>query len=211
MVNILVNKILGENEKSAFYFYLKMKGTFWPTQYLSGWRRNNHELKKIITKVQDRWKYYRRELCWDEWDRIFWLQKCISKGPQGTWSWGYHGTVNTLGRMAVKERCDQRLETDKSGSLFNKGNTGFYKLIRRDLMSIWRQILEMVIRKQQSLVVCLHLLRGKHVLSQALSLHPFFCPSKRNATCLFKQAEYPFLFKCHFSFHLGFRNQQNHS
>ena len=23
MVNILVNKILGENEKSAFYFYLK--------------------------------------------------------------------------------------------------------------------------------------------------------------------------------------------
>jgi len=48
--------------------------------------------------------------------------------------------------MAVKERCDQRLETDKSGSLFNKGNTGFYKLIRRDLMSIWRQILEMVIK-----------------------------------------------------------------
>ena len=30
---ILVNKILGENEKSAFYFYLKTKGTFWPTQY----------------------------------------------------------------------------------------------------------------------------------------------------------------------------------
>jgi len=54
--------------------------------------------------------------------------------------------------MAVKERCDQRLETDKSGSLFNKGNTGFYKLIRRDLMSIWRQILEMVI-KDKALVV----------------------------------------------------------
>ena len=43
MVNILVNKILGENEKSAFYFYLKTKGIFWPTQYLSGWRRNNHK------------------------------------------------------------------------------------------------------------------------------------------------------------------------
>ena len=22
-----------------------LKGIFWPTQYLSGWRRNNHELK----------------------------------------------------------------------------------------------------------------------------------------------------------------------
>ena len=31
---MLFNKVLGENEKCAFYFYLKTEGTFWPTQYL---------------------------------------------------------------------------------------------------------------------------------------------------------------------------------
>ena len=30
MVNMLFNKVLGENEKCVFYFYLKTKGTFWP-------------------------------------------------------------------------------------------------------------------------------------------------------------------------------------
>ena len=33
MMTMLFNKILGENEKCVFYFYLKAKGTFWPTQY----------------------------------------------------------------------------------------------------------------------------------------------------------------------------------
>ena len=33
-VNTLFNKVLGENEKCVYYFYLKTKGTFWPTQYL---------------------------------------------------------------------------------------------------------------------------------------------------------------------------------
>ena len=31
-VNTLFNKVLGENEKCVFYFYLKTEGTFWPTQ-----------------------------------------------------------------------------------------------------------------------------------------------------------------------------------
>ena len=30
----VVHKVLGENEKCVFYFYLKTKGTFWPTQYI---------------------------------------------------------------------------------------------------------------------------------------------------------------------------------
>ena len=30
-MNTLFNKVLGENEKCAFYFYLKTEGTFWPT------------------------------------------------------------------------------------------------------------------------------------------------------------------------------------
>ena len=34
MANTLFNKVLGENEKCVFYFYLKTKGTFWLTQYL---------------------------------------------------------------------------------------------------------------------------------------------------------------------------------
>ena len=33
MMTMLFNKILGENEKYVSYFYLKAKGTFWPTQY----------------------------------------------------------------------------------------------------------------------------------------------------------------------------------
>ena len=33
MVNTLFNKVLGENEKYVFYFYLKTEGTFWQTQY----------------------------------------------------------------------------------------------------------------------------------------------------------------------------------
>ena len=34
ILNTLFNKIIGENgEKSVFYFYLKIKGNFWPTQY----------------------------------------------------------------------------------------------------------------------------------------------------------------------------------
>ena len=34
MVNTLFNKVLGENEKCAFYFYFKTERTFWPTQYI---------------------------------------------------------------------------------------------------------------------------------------------------------------------------------
>ena len=34
MVNMLFNKVLDENEKCVFYFYLKTKGTFLPTQQL---------------------------------------------------------------------------------------------------------------------------------------------------------------------------------
>ena len=30
---MLFNKVLGENENSVFYFYLKTEGTFWPSQY----------------------------------------------------------------------------------------------------------------------------------------------------------------------------------
>ena len=32
---MLFNKVLGENEKCVFYFYLKTEGTFWPTQYIN--------------------------------------------------------------------------------------------------------------------------------------------------------------------------------
>ena len=32
-MNMLFNKVLGENEQYAIYFYLKAKGTFWPTLY----------------------------------------------------------------------------------------------------------------------------------------------------------------------------------
>ena len=32
-VNMLFNKVLGESVKCVFYFYLKTRGTFWPTQY----------------------------------------------------------------------------------------------------------------------------------------------------------------------------------
>ena len=35
MENILFNKVLGENENCVFYFYLKTKGNFWPTQYMN--------------------------------------------------------------------------------------------------------------------------------------------------------------------------------
>ena len=31
-MNTLFNNVLGENEKCVFYFYLKTKGTSWPTQ-----------------------------------------------------------------------------------------------------------------------------------------------------------------------------------
>ena len=31
-MNTLFSKVLGENEKCAFCFYLKTEGTFWPTQ-----------------------------------------------------------------------------------------------------------------------------------------------------------------------------------
>ena len=31
-VNTLFNKVLGENEKCVFYFYLKTEGTFWLAQ-----------------------------------------------------------------------------------------------------------------------------------------------------------------------------------
>ena len=34
MVNTLFNKVLGENEKQVFYFYLKTEGIFGPTQYM---------------------------------------------------------------------------------------------------------------------------------------------------------------------------------
>ena len=34
-MNRLFNKVLGENEKYVFYFYLKTEGTFWPTQYFT--------------------------------------------------------------------------------------------------------------------------------------------------------------------------------
>ena len=30
---MLFNKVLGENEKCVFYFYLKTEGTFWLIQY----------------------------------------------------------------------------------------------------------------------------------------------------------------------------------
>ena len=29
---VVYNKVLGENEKCVFYFYLKTEGIFWPTQ-----------------------------------------------------------------------------------------------------------------------------------------------------------------------------------
>ena len=32
---MLFNKVLGENEKCFFYFYLKTEGTFWPAQYFT--------------------------------------------------------------------------------------------------------------------------------------------------------------------------------
>ena len=32
---MLLGKVLGENEKCVFYFYLKTEGTFLPTQYNS--------------------------------------------------------------------------------------------------------------------------------------------------------------------------------
>ena len=38
---MLFNKVLGENEKRVFYFYLKTEGTFWPTQY---------DIKYVISK-----------------------------------------------------------------------------------------------------------------------------------------------------------------
>ena len=34
MVNILLNKVLNENEKCVFCFYLETEGNFWPTHYL---------------------------------------------------------------------------------------------------------------------------------------------------------------------------------
>ena len=33
-VNTLFNKVPGENEKYVFYFYFKIEGNFWPTQYI---------------------------------------------------------------------------------------------------------------------------------------------------------------------------------
>ena len=38
-MNTLFNKVLGENEKCVFYFYLKTEGNFWPTQYFIPGRR----------------------------------------------------------------------------------------------------------------------------------------------------------------------------
>ena len=36
MVNTLFNKVLSENEKCVFYFYLKTEGTFWRTLVIQG-------------------------------------------------------------------------------------------------------------------------------------------------------------------------------
>ena len=44
---MLFNKVLGENEKCVFYFYLITEGTFWPNQY------NEY---RVQTFFQDRFK-----------------------------------------------------------------------------------------------------------------------------------------------------------
>ena len=49
-VNMLFNKALDANEKCVFYFYLKTKGTFWPTQYISS--PQNHLAGGLIPPAQ---------------------------------------------------------------------------------------------------------------------------------------------------------------
>ena len=48
---MLFNKVLGENEKYVFYFYLKAKGTFWLTQYFKG--HNTILLTKVLCCTTD--------------------------------------------------------------------------------------------------------------------------------------------------------------
>ena len=47
-MNTLLNKVTGENEKLVFYFYLKIGGTFWPTQYKSSTDMVPKDLKADI-------------------------------------------------------------------------------------------------------------------------------------------------------------------
>ena len=47
-MNTLLNKVIGENEKLVFYFYLKIGGTFWPTQYKSSTNMVPKDLKADI-------------------------------------------------------------------------------------------------------------------------------------------------------------------
>ena len=45
-MNTLFDKVVGENEKCVFYFYLKTEGTFWRTQYITE-KSTFRQIKKI--------------------------------------------------------------------------------------------------------------------------------------------------------------------
>ena len=46
-MNTLFNKVLGENEKCVFYFYLKAKGTFSPTEYIEDPKDSTQKLLEL--------------------------------------------------------------------------------------------------------------------------------------------------------------------
>ena len=50
-VNTLFNKVLGENEKYIFYFYLKTKGTFCLTQLKLRLKANEKKKNKLKNKL----------------------------------------------------------------------------------------------------------------------------------------------------------------
>ena len=50
--NIQMNKVIGENEKCAFYLMEKATWTFWPTQYISITNIDSKFCHLVLTKKQ---------------------------------------------------------------------------------------------------------------------------------------------------------------
>lgn len=117
-------------------------------------RGNENKLKaknKQASKQAKKGPRYREILRWElghnTCGQDFWLQQMIPWGPKSPWKRGCHSSVRVLGGMAMKKRWAHIWETRKSGPVFKEGDGASCKL-RRDLISIWNQILEQVSEEQ---------------------------------------------------------------
>ena len=64
---MLFNKVIGEDEKCVFYFYLKTKQTFWPTQYHANTNQKKDGVAILISEKVD---FRKREIMTDKCSRV---------------------------------------------------------------------------------------------------------------------------------------------